>query len=539
MRPTAKFLLSSGASGLIGLGASVVLSFASAKLRNADALVLFAGIAYATPIVFTAYLASKRLWVPESITIGRALLSILPLALLPFALLFSFIGWGDPQEHLIRGILHGVHRALPTKLVGTIVFGIGLSVAALLVAILVWLAVSILTRSFRVRSLALFSVSALIPAVCASFAVSLVFRSDRSNTVATIIGIATLVCFGVLFATAVTINGVRLRAARSIIPLAGVLLCLVGGGGLYLFSKSSAETQLPISSAPPLWTLDLAGAGCRPAYGRPTANEALNEIAFATDGVLGMAFPTDPMPQPGGGWKYASCMLSIDAATGKAIAHQELPFAQLSISGRDDGNLTITSADGWVLYSPELKEIGDSKNNSDAAGSESGTGPDATNLLKHFIYNESDSSLWFQDEQGDRRIAQNVCGGMPRALSDDRVLITACTRFLVFDGRGNLVGSQEFVRPEVNFAALSRDHRRFALAIFVWGFGDPSYLEEETIAVYDVATERPIFAVKSDPLPDQQSWVALSPDASFMAVGAEHTLRLFRLPPEAAANTNP
>jgi hypothetical protein len=149
-------------------------------------------------------------------------------------------------------------------------------------------------------------------------------------------------------------------------------------------------------------------------------------------------------------------------------------------------------------------------------------------LLKHF-HMQSDGTLLYENGGKPRRIA-HWGGSKPRQLSDDRVLFTAGTQFLVFDGQGNLVGSQEFVRPRVNFAALSRDHRRFALAVYVWGFGDPSYLEEETIAVYDVDSLRPVFAVRSVPLPKEQSWAALSPDGSLLAVGAEHTLRLFRLP---------
>ncbi len=88
------------------------------------------------------------------------------------------------------------------------------------------------------------------------------------------------------------------------------------------------------------------------------------------------------------------------------------------------------------------------------------------------------------------------------------------------------------MRPEVKFAALSRDGRRFALALSVQGFGDPSYLEEEMIVVYDVASMKPIIAIKSVPLPREQSWAALSADGSLLAVGAEHTIRAFRIPLE-------
>lgn len=113
-------------------------------------------------------------------------------------------------------------------------------------------------------------------------------------------------------------------------------------------------------------------------------------------------------------------------------------------------------------------------------------------------------------------------------LTEDRVLVTGCTKFSLFDARGNRVGSDDFVRPEVSLAALSRDGRRFVLLVYVWGIGDPPYVEEEEIVVYDTATARPLLAVNTDP--KVYSLAAISPDGSDLAVETAQTLRLFRLP---------
>jgi hypothetical protein len=486
---------------------------------------------FAISLTASAYLASKWHWITNNISLARAASSILPLLLLPIALLFAFAGWGDPQEHLVRGFLHVVHRALSKELVGNIVLGISVAFIALAAATLVWLAVSVLTTTFRARNLVVFCASSLLLGILSSFVFVV---AARNNTTSTIFGVLFIFCFGALFAVALVVNGLGVPTAKYSRPMTALLISLLVAGSAYLFFKSSRETQFAYTNEQPLWTLDIASAGCNPAYGGPTSDSAPNEIAFATGGVLGMAVRLDPMPQTGGSWKLASCALSIDASTGKPIAHKELPIEEPSISAQPDGNLSIGGWDGWAVYSPGLEQIGNSRSNSDLASSESGVGPGSPNLLKHFIDDQTDASVWYQNGSDRRRIA--TCSAFPRALNNDRVLIAACTKLLVFDGRGNLVGSQDFVRPEVNFAALSRDHSRFAIAVYVWGFGDPSYLEEETIAVYDVASLRPVFALKSDPLPAQQSWVALSPDGSLMAVGAGHTLRLFRLPPQDSGN---
>src|SRR5260370_35449089 len=81
------------------------------------------------------------------------------------------------------------------------------------------------------------------------------------------------------------------------------------------------------------------------------------------------------------------------------------------------------------------------------------------------------------------------------------------------------------------------DHQRFAVAVYLRGVGDPSYLEEERIIVYDAETGKAIAAVPSEPLPRTQSWAALSPDGTLLVVGGQSSLRLFLLLQEAAAQT--
>ncbi len=76
--------------------------------------------------------------------------------------------------------------------------------------------------------------------------------------------------------------------------------------------------------------------------------------------------------------------------------------------------------------------------------------------------------------------------------------MTAGRQFALFREDGTLVSTESFTREGVKFAALSADHRRFAIAVYLWGFGDPSYLEEEKIVVYDAETGKAIASVPSE-----------------------------------------
>jgi hypothetical protein len=144
--------------------------------------------------------------------------------------------------------------------------------------------------------------------------------------------------------------------------------------------------------------------------------------------------------------------------------------------------------------------------------------------------------LWLEDGGQRRLLIHYRCGEIALyQISEDRVLATSCTQWGVFDLQGNQVGGDDFVRPEVRFAAVSQDHRRFAVIVFLVGFGDPPHLEEETIVVYDTAGARPVLAVNFDRLPQPESWAALSPDGGLLAVGADHTLRVFGRPPAKGA----
>jgi len=529
MRLSGKFVLCTGALSAAAFCAFwFVSSTVTAKISHLGRWFLLASILCWIVPAASSYLASKRSWIPDHLTLVRCVVGTLPLICMPLAFVVSLIGWGDPQEHVIRAFLHEIHRVLPEPMVGRLVLRFGISLTALLATTAAWLAVSILTRRFRVRTLLVFSLCMLL--------ITNLLLLDLSMSLYTakgwpICGLLLTFFLGSLFSIAVSANHTRLGIA-TLLSTGGVFAILFVAGCIFLFRKSSPEKRLPESAATAVWSLDLTKAGCPPSWwGGPTPYSAPNQIAFADARTIGMVFPTS-QPSKGGGFEYTTCVLSIDAERGTGIAHKEVKYMDPSISGRADGSFVVAARDRWTTFSRGLEEL---KSSNGVGTLDSGRTQEDIRLseeLRHFRLDQ-DQTLWFEDQGSRRALSHGSCdGSWPHALNENRFFFAACTKFMVFDGLGNLVAQEDFVRPKVNFAAVSRNRRRFAVAVYVWGFGDPSYLEEESIVIYDVSSLQPIFGVRSSPLPKLQSWTALSPDGSLVAIGAEQTLRLFRLPPE-------
>ena len=178
-----------------------------------------------------------------------------------------------------------------------------------------------------------------------------------------------------------------------------------------------------------------------------------------------------------------------------------------------------------ITYTPELKQVGEPETEEKPTEKWSAA-------KWHSFRSDPDGKLWFEGDGKTKLLAHYPANGaFIHPLGTERVLVTAGRQFSLYRADGTQVSSESFTREGLKFAALSADHHRFAVAVYLWGVGDPSYLEEERIIVYDAETGKAIAAVPSQPLPTTQSWAALSPDGTLLAVGAQSTLRLFRLPP--------
>ena len=483
---------------------------------------LFSGVVFAVPVSLAPYLASKRGWLSSSISWKRSLLAALPLPFLPVALFIGTIDWGDMQEHLTRSLLHALHREASSELAGGMILVAIILFGAVGVASLIWVSVSVLSKCWRAQMLLVLWIGCI--ALFSIFWAAL-FGFHATDTAVITTGTLLVFLSGFLFALVVEMNpspthlSIAFRFAS-----ATFLIALVVGAWLFA-AKSVPEKRFPKLAEGPLWTFDTASSGCHRDWGGPTSSEAANEIAFASNDTLGMSFEISSAPLPGSKWEYESCIFSVDAKSGKKIAQATFEGKVAYIRGNADGTLVTHVNDSWTTYSPDLKELGQT---SEAAN------PTAVGTAAHWRQFRSDSSgkLWFDGSGPPKLLGQfPPNGAYIHPLGEERVLVTSGSQFFLFRSDGTQVSSEHFTREGVNFAALSADHRRFAVAVYLWGVGDPSYLEEEKIIVYDAASGKVIAAVPSQPLPQNQSWAALSPDGTLFAVGAQTTLRLFRLPP--------
>ena len=77
---------------------------------------------------------------------------------------------------------------------------------------------------------------------------------------------------------------------------------------------------------------------------------------------------------------------------------------------------------------------------------------------------------------------------------------------------------------------MSRDGARFAIATERWGFGDPAYINKESVVAYETSSVRPVMTIESEHPPSLQSASALSPNGNAIAIGAGSGISYFRVP---------
>jgi hypothetical protein len=502
------------------------LSFGIRGLSRSDSGILISGLAFAVSIFLAPYWASRKGWLVSRVSLSRSLLAALPVPFLPLAFLIGMVGWGDMQEHIIRRLLHATHRELSDRSVGVLIVAGIVVFGASAIGSLIWISVSVLTKQWRGRTLLILCMSCVLLSGLFWGAMFVVNTEGRG-----LIAVGLLLVFvsGFLFALAVEMNATS-RGVSPAFRLASavVLLAFVGAGSI-LFAKSVPEKRFPKLETGPVWTFYIGSTGCQPSWGGPNSSAASNEIAFATDQVLGMAFETNATPLQGNKWQYKSCIFTVDVTSGTKIAQLSIDGDQPIINGTADGHFKVRTRGFSIAYTSGLTQVGEPQEEEKPTGG-------WTAAKWHNFHSDSHGKLFFDEEGSARLLAQFPCDLLYiHPLGTERILVTACRQFSLFRADGTLIATETFTREAVNFAALSADHHRFAVAVYLWGVGDPSYLEEEKIIVYDADSGKAIVAVPSEPLPRLQSWAALSPDGSLLAVGAQNTLRLFRLPPSKPA----
>jgi hypothetical protein len=520
LKPTFKFAL---LSGILAAVAAALGSFSVALprlSRHGDLLILASGLIFAIPVFFAPYIAGRKGWLTFSASLGRSLAAAIPLPFLPATFFIGLIGWGDMEEHLIRRLLHATHRELSSETVGVLIFALVTVFGAIALGTLLWISVSVLTKRWRARTL-------LIVCTFGALIVHLFWETTATLDGRKFLSIATSLVFvfasGFLFAFTAEMNATSRHLTLVFRVAMGAISLGVASGGAVLIAKSVPEKTYPKLANGPLWTFDIGSTGCRPVWGGGNSSTATTEIAFTTAETLGMAIPTAVNPLPNNKWEYKSCLFTIDANTGRKLAQISIDGNQQVIQGGPHGTFRVRIEGAWTAYTPDLKTIG-------APEVEKKSAEHWTAARWHNFRTDSKGKLWLDGSGEPRLLAQYPGDAFIRPLGTERVLVTAGGQFTLFREDGTPIVTEKFMREGVHFAAMSADHRRFAVSVYLWGVGDPSYLEEEKIVVYDVETGKAIASVPSEPLPTTQSWAALSPDGKLLVVGARNTLRLFRLP---------
>lgn len=113
--------------------------------------------------------------------------------------------------------------------------------------------------------------------------------------------------------------------------------------------------------------------------------------------------------------------------------------------------------------------------------------------------------------------------------SGNVVIITECGTMSVTSANGLLLLSDSFPGAQVKFGGASRYGNRFIIAVSAWRSGDPSYMTDEWLAVYDIERKGLVFARRTEPLPYLQSQSALNADGTLMLAGSGGHLKMFKL----------
>lgn len=156
-------------------------------------------------------------------------------------------------------------------------------------------------------------------------------------------------------------------------------------------------------------------------------------------------------------------------------------------------------------------------------------GPSTEKVTGRLGTNGRPSTIDIVHEDRSRSSFQTGCAGVVHDsfLSKDTLVITSdCSTLSVIGTDGHVFFSDVFPGAEVKFGGASKNGRRLILSVTVWHPGDPPYLMDEWLVVYDIQHRGPVFAVKSDPLPYMQSQSALSADGNRLLIGSGGHLKL-------------
>jgi hypothetical protein len=137
------------------------------------------------------------------------------------------------------------------------------------------------------------------------------------------------------------------------------------------------------------------------------------------------------------------------------------------------------------------------------------------------------TSIEIVNEDGSKKTLQTGCGNVHTSfLSMGRFVMIGCNTLSVIGMDGQISFSDSFPGQGLMFGGSSKDGKRFIISVAEYRPGDPPSLTDEWLVVYDAGQRRAIFALKSDPLPYQQSQSAISADGNYLLAGSGGHVKL-------------
>jgi hypothetical protein len=177
-------------------------------------------------------------------------------------------------------------------------------------------------------------------------------------------------------------------------------------------------------------------------------------------------------------------------------------------------------ADDWLLIK-NGRVVGKQKVNP--------VGPNTQKVNVSLGTSNRQTTVEIVNEDGSKNTLHTDCGNVHTSfLSKSRFVMIGCNALSVIDIDGETLFSDSLPDKGLMFGGRSKDGKRFVISVTAYQPGDPPSLTDEWLVVYDTEQRQATFAVKSDPLPYQQSQSALSADGSYLLVGSGGHVKLLR-----------
>ncbi len=175
-------------------------------------------------------------------------------------------------------------------------------------------------------------------------------------------------------------------------------------------------------------------------------------------------------------------------------------------------------ADGWLLIK-NGKVMRKQKVNP--------VGPNTQKVNVSLANSNRPTTVEIVNEDGSKNTLRTDCGSLHTSfLSKNRFVMIGCNALSVVGMDGQVLFSDSFPDGGLMFGGRSKDGRRFVISVTASRPGDPPSLTDEWLVIYDTEQRRATFAVKSDPLPYQESQSALSAEGNYLLIGSGGHVKL-------------